>query len=799
MRAFIQDLRHGTRMLLRKPGFTAVAVLTLALGIGANTAIFSVVNAVLLRPLPYEDSQRLVMVWEKRPKLNRVRNPVSFPDFLDWRTGNQSFEQMAAYTPAGFNLTGAGEPERVAGAAVTPDLFPLLRVQAGAGRTFLPEEEVAGRDLVVLLSDGLWRQRFGSDPEIVGKTITLNGAGRTVVGIMPPSFGFPGADARLWVPLAPKPDDAGNRGMHYLQVIARVKPGMTLDQARADMDGVAGRLEQAYPVNTGHGVNVFDLHDEIVGKSKLVLFVLSGAVGFVLLIACANVANLLLANTTGRHQELAIRLALGAGRWRIVRQMMTESVLLGALGGALGLLLALWGVDALVAASWDNVPRASEIHSDASVLLFTLTISILTGLLFGVIPALAASRLDLNSSLKEGGAAVGGSRRNHARTFFVVSQVALSLVLLIGAGLTTRSFAKLLNVSSGFRPENVLAVDVNLSGGAYREDHRRIAFYRESLQRIQALPGVESAATVINLPLVGYSSRYFRIEGRPPQPQGQGLNASNNIVSPGYFHTMGIPVRQGRDFTDGDSVESMPVVIINAAMSRRFWPDEDPVGGRLAVGDEPWRTIVGVVGDVRSHGLDSEPQPEMYYPHFQIAFGSATLVIRTVGDPLVAAPSVRSVVHAIDRDLPVSGARSMEQVLADSVASFRFNMLLLLAFATVAIVLAVVGIYGITSYSVSQRTREIGIRMALGAFRRDVLILILRQVLAASCAGIAIGLAGAFALTRVMSSLLFEVSATDLSTFTVVPLVLLCGALAGSYLPALRATRVDPMAALRHE
>ena len=802
MEALIQDVRYGIRTLLKQPGFTAIAVIALALGIGANTAIFSVVNAVLLRPLAFDEPDRLVMVWEKRMALGRVRNPASPPDFVDWKAQNSVFEDMAAYSNEGFNITGGNEPEWIQGVATSPGFFSVLRAQPKLGRAFLSGEDQPGSEPVVIISNGLWQRRFASNPDIVGKTVSLNDRSRTVVGVMPADLVFPNSDVDVWVPLVLGPEQMSNRGSHFLNIIARLKPGVTLDQARSDMDTIAAQLEQQYPqVNTGHGANVFSLYEEVVGNVRPALLILLGAVGFVLLIACANVANLLLARAAVRQKEIAIRTALGAGRARIVRQLLTESVLLALVGGTLGVLLALWGLDLLLAVSADSIPRVKEINLDMWVLAFTLLISLATGLIFGLVPALQASKPDLNESLKEGGRAASASiHRNRVRSLFVVVEVAVCLVLLIGAGLMIKSFVRLLDVNPGFNAENVLTMAVSLSGSKYREASQQKAFFQQSLERIASAPGVKGAATVLGVPVSGgFGSRYFRIEGRPPQPAGQGHNANVNAASGDYFRTMGIPLIQGREFDERDVKGSPEVVIINQQMARQFWPDEDPIGQRMTVGNEPWRTIVGVVGDVRQSGLEAEPRPEFFYPFFQVEFSSGTFVVRTSGNPNAMIAALRSEVQAVDKDQPLFRVRTMDEVLAQSVARRRLVMLLFGIFGGVALVLAAVGLYGVMRYSVTQRTREIGIRMALGAARGDVTRLVVGQGMTLTLVGVGIGLAASFFLTRLMASLLYGVSAADPVTFALVSLFLIGVALGASFVPARRATKVDPMVALRHE
>jgi predicted permease len=801
MRTLVQDLRYGVRMLLKNPVFTLIAVITLALGIGANSAIFTIVNGVLLRPLPFEEPERLVKVWETRHHLGRARNVVSPSDFFDWRSQNKSFEHMAAYTAGDFTLTGSGEPDRVRVTSVSPDLFPLLRQQPILGRAFTQEEEINGKNLVVILSHGSWDRRFGRDQAILGKTLTLSGTNYAVVGVMPAGFSFPDSNVEMWIPYAPNTNERANRGGHYLNLLARLKPGVTLEQARADMASIAAALEKQYQVNVGHGSNVFSLYEETVGDVRRALLVILAAVGFVLLIACANVANLLLARGAARRKEIAIRTALGASRRRVVRQLFTESLLLSFTGGFLGLVLGLLGVELLLTINPDDIPRAQEIRLDYVVLAFTFGITIITGVIFGLAPALQISKPDLNESLKESSRGTSGSlRRNRLRGIFVVSEVALSLVLLIGAGLMIKSFIRLSRVDLGFNPENVLAVSVSLSGAKYREGQSRVSFFEEVRRNIAALPGVRSVGMVAGLPVAGgIGSRYFGIEGRPPQPPGQGYNANINIISPDYFRTMGIQFMRGRDFTEQDVTGQPQVMIINEELARRFFPDEDPLGKRIVFGTDSFWTIVGIAGDVRNQGLARETRSEMFFPQGQSTPGFSTIVVRTNDDPLKSVAAVRNVFRSIDRDQPLYGIRTLEQVVSNSIVSQRFNVILLGIFAAVALILAGIGLYGVMSYSVAQRTHEIGVRMALGARVSDVLWLVTRQGMTLALTGVALGLGASFALTRSMVNLLFGVSPTDRTTFAAIALLLIVVALVACLIPALRATKVDPLIALRYE
>jgi putative ABC transport system permease protein len=803
-----QDVRFGGRMLIKNPTFTIVAVLALALGIGANSAIFSVVNTVLLRPLPYKEPDRLMTVWEDNSRHGYPRDTPAAANFIDWRDQNQVFEGMAAMAELSFNLTGGGEPERIDGRRVSANLFPLLGVEPQLGRAFLSEEDRPGAQRVVIMSHGLWQRRFGSDQNIIGRPLTLNGESYTVVGVMPPQFQFPTRGDELWVPIAFDSREAANRGRHYLEVVARLKSGVTPQQAQAEMNTIAARLQQQYPEqNTGLGAAVVPLHEQVVGDIKPALLVLLGAVGFVLLVACANVANLLLARAAVRQKEIATRIALGASRLRLMRQFLTESILLAVLGGGLGLLLSLWGVNLLKAFIPENISQAKAVTIDARVLGFTLLVSLLTGLIFGLAPAVQASNLNLNETLKEGGRdSAAGSRGNRIRGLLVVAEVAVSLVLLIGAGLLINSFLRLRNVDPGFRADNLLTMRIVLSAQKYPDRERRAVFYDELLRRVESLPGVKSAAVANWIPLVSQGDSIgVTIEGRPAPAPGQANIVVTRVVSPHYFETMGIQLLRGRQFAEQDRVDSPPVAVISETMARRYWPGEDPTGKRIAPGRpesaDDWVTVVGVMKDVRQFELNADPKPQMYLSYEQgwSFFAPSHLVVRTEAEPRSLAATVRGAVWSIDKDQPVSNISTMEDVLSESIARQRFSMLLLGIFAAVALLLAAVGLYGVMSYSVAQRTHEIGIRMALGAQTRDVLKLAVGQGLKLVLIGVVLGLVAAFILTRVLASLLYGVSATDPITFITISLVLISVALLASYIPARRATKVDPLIALRYE
>jgi putative ABC transport system permease protein len=801
------DLRFAARVLLKNPGFAAVAVIALALGIGANSAIFSVVNTVLLRPLPYRNPDRVVMVFEDNSKLGYPRDTPAPANYIDWRDQNKVFDAMAAMAEVSLNLTGDGEPERLDGHRVSASFFPVLGVDPQLGRRFSSEEDQPGQNRVVILSHALWQRRFAGDASIVGKTITLNGAGFQVVGVMPAGFQFPTREDQFWMPIAFTPQQAARRGSHYLQVVARLKDGVTLQQAQAEMSAIAGRLQQQYPQsNTDVGATVVPLQEQLVGNIKPALLVLLGAVGFVLLVACANVANLLLARAAARQKEIATRIALGASRLRLVRQFLTESVLLASVGGVVGLLLSLWGVRVLKAFIPDTISQAKEISIDVKVLVFTLLVSLLTGLVFGLAPALQATKFNLNETLKEGGRdSSSNNRGNRIRAALVVAEVAISLVLLVGAGLLINSFLRLRSVDPGFRTENLLTMNVVLTPLKYPDLARRSAFYTEMLRRVEAVPGVRAATVASQIPLTqqGDSSGLL-FEGRPDPPAGQPNLAAIRVVAPHYFQALGIRLLRGRGLTDQDRADSPTVAVISETMARRYWPGEDPLNKRFSFGkpesDADLVTVVGIAGDVRQFGLDKDVKPQVYMSYQQTdGFLPRYLIVSTSVEPRSVASSVRGAVWEVDRDQPVSDISTMEDVLSESLARQRFSTILLGVFGAVALVLAAVGIYGLMSYSVAQRTHEIGIRMALGARPRDVLKLAVGQGLKLVLVGVAVGALVALALTRVMASLLYGVSATDPVTFITISLVLVGVALLASFVPARRATKVDPLVALRYE
>ncbi|HEX8090251.1 MAG TPA: ABC transporter permease [Blastocatellia bacterium] len=818
---FFQDLRYGFRTLIKNVGFTIIAVVALALGTGANSAIFSVVNAVLLRPLPYSKPDDLMMVWGNNLKSGNPKLGISAPDFIDYQNQNNVFEGLASFTYDDFNLSGGDTPEHVQGTMVSSNFFEVLGVSAAVGRAFMAEDGQPGADRVVVISNGLWKRRFGSDRGLIGQTITLNGASFTVIGITPPNFRSPEKGDEMWVPMSFDggdririPSSASfaaltNRMATFLKGVARLKPGVTREQAHEAMNAIAERLEQEYPnTNTNIGITMLPLKEEIVGDMSAALKILFFAVGFVLLIACANVANLLLSRAASRQKEIAIRVALGAGRRRVIKQLLTESLLLAILGGMLGLVLAFGAIKLLVAINPANIPRLDEIDIDGRVLGFTLLVSLMTGVIFGLVPALQATKPDLNETLKAEGArgSTGGIRKQQVRSLLVISEVALTVLLLIGAGLMIKSFYSLQKVRLGFNPENVLTMQVNLPAVKYAEDTQISSFYDQVLQRVQALPGVQAAGAATSIPLMDrVFMRRFTVDGRPPATPNERLMAHFRSVSYDYHRAMGIPLLKGRYFSEQDRDKSAPVIIINDSMARRYWPDEDPVGKHMTIpGDGPIsREIVGVVADVKHAKLDAESGSEMYVPYLQKPYTFMGLVVRTGTDPAQMTNAVRNQILAVDNSQAVYDIKTMQQMVGESVSQPRLNMLLLTIFAGIALVLAAVGIYGVMSTTVSQRKQEIGIRLALGAQASDILKMIVRQGMTLALVGLAVGVVVAFLLallfTRFIEGFLFDVSATDLTIFIGIPLLLFLVALLSCYIPARRATRVDPMVALRAE
>ena len=807
-----QDVRYATRILFKSPALTTIALLTLALGIGVNSAIFSVVNAIVLRPLPYPESERLMVIWGNLHKKGLEEIEASALELRDFQQQSQSFDQIAAYTTQGLNLTGIDQPERLRGAAISANLFQALGIPPQLGRNFVVEEDQPGNDARVIISHSLWSRRFGGDPGVVTKTIQLDGRAMTVVGVMPEDFHFPDRDTEAWIPLAFTPDllEENNRGSHFLSVIARLKPGITQAQAQADLDTVTARISSEHAGNyrSGFSTTVRSLHEELVGNLRRAMLILLGAVGLVLLIACANVAHLRLASATSRYREFAIRSALGANRGRVVRQFLTESVLLSVLGGAIGLALAVWVVRALVLLMPKNTPRIEEIKLDYRVVLFTLGTALLTGIIFGLAPAFQAAKTNLNDVLKEAGrGGTDSSRRLHLRNLLVVSEFALSLVLLIGAGLMVKSLLRLQDVNPGFDSTNLLTMRIALPSTKYENFNQSHAFFEQLLDRLAVRPDVKSVGAINLLPFGGGGGdRTFMIQDEPT-PAGQPRpDEQIRFVSPGYFSTMGIPLLSGRDFTRRDLPDTPQVAIVNSAFAHKYWPNGNTIGKRISFSTQTpkWYEIVGIVGNVKHRGLDVADSPELYIPAFQPLFADGDVpalyfAVRTVSEPSQMAAAMRTEVAAIDRDQPVASLMTMDQRISDSIAPRRFNMFLLGLFAALALVLAAIGIYGIMAFSVAQRTHEIGVRMALGANPSDVLKLILRNGFKPALIGIVVGLLVAYAATRVLSTLLYEVSATDPAVFVIDAFLLAAAAVLACYIPARRATKVDPIVALRYE
>jgi putative ABC transport system permease protein len=803
----LQDVRYGLRMLVRNPGFTAVAVLTLALGIGANTAIFSVVNAVLLKPLPYADSDRLAVIWVTEPSEPGDLFPDTAPDFRDWQAQNQVFEGMSAITVAGATLTGAGEPLQLRGLSVSPNTFQLLRVQPQFGRSFSPDEGPTGHNHVVILSYGLWQSAFGGQKSIVGSKVTMDGEAYDVVGVMPKDLRFPalwGRRPQFWTPITmDAPKWKTERSNHWFWVLARMKKGVALKQAAAEMVTISSRLAQQYPrTNTGVSARVKGLHEQLTGNVSEILWVLFATVGFLLLIACVNVANLLLTKSVGRQREVALRLAVGAGARRLVRQLLTESVVLFFLGGVAGLGVGLAALRLLLhAAPTGYIPEVISVHLDSRVFAFTFLIAFVTGTLAGLIPALHATRVSFSEMLKESGSAVAVSH-GLARGLLTAAEIAIALVMLVGAGLATRSLRRLLGVQLGFDPRQVVAGYVSLPDSRYPKEPQQRAFFRNLIDRVQALPGILSTGAAEELPLEGGHNGPVVIEGQAaPKDMWSSPLVESCTVTPNYFRTMRIPLLSGRDVAETDAPEQPLVAVINETMARRFWPHQDAVGKRFKHNDPDakWITVIGVVGDVREFGLAYPPIPEAYYPESQNTSSDLVLVVRAANDPQGQVPAIRHALHELDKDLPWYGIQTLPEMVAQSSREKRFVALLLALFAAVALALASVGIYGVVSYSVSQRTREIGIRMAFGAEVRNVLGMVLREVLLLVFGGVAGGLLGAWALSRYATSILYAVRATDFATYLLAALLMAVVALAACLVPARRATRVDPMVALRYE
>jgi putative ABC transport system permease protein len=807
METLLKDIRYGVRGLWKRPGFTAIAVLTLALGIGANTAIFNVVNAVLLRPLEFRDPDRLMMLWEDATFAGFPRNTPAPANYVDWKTQTQSFEDIAATAESTFNLTGDGDPERVTAYSVTANFFPLFGVPPALGRVFVADDDRPGAHKVAVLSHALWQTRYGGDPQIVNRDIQLDGEKYTVIGVMPAGFQFFESDVRLWVPLALDAEAMANRGGHYLKVIARMKPNVTLDQAQADVSAVMARIAKDHPDETFdgklHGI-VLPLCEQLAGDVRSSLLMLLIAVAFVLLIACANVAGLLLARAVGRRREIALRIALGASRVRVVRQLLTESLLLSAAAGIIGSVLAYWSFAFLQKLIPAQMALLTSLRLDTRILLFTLLLSLVTGIIFGLVPALQSAKVDLNEALKQSTRVTSTSK---LRSALIVSEVALSIVLLVGAGLLIQTLFQLFNQYSVMQPDQILTMRTVLPKTKYKEPQQRHGFYSHVLDRVQHLPGVISAGYSTSVPLSwkGGTSGFFPEGIQEPIP-GMAYDANHREVSADYLKTMNIPLRQGRYFDQRDNESSMPVAIVNETMARQYWPGQNAVGRRFKVGDPqddiPWVEIVGIVADVRQMGLDEPVKAEMYLPYQQDVnpwYVPRELAIRTSGDTSNLTGSVRQIIREVDPDQPISNIATMSEVLGTEAEQRRMGMIMLVAFASLALLLASLGIYGVLAYFVTQHTNEIGVRMALGANQFNILTLVLKKGLGLTLLGVGIGLVASFALTRLMSSLLFGVKASDPLTFVAVPLLLVAVALLACLIPARRATKVDPMVALRYE
>ncbi|MGB7846747.1 MAG: ABC transporter permease [Candidatus Acidiferrum sp.] len=820
MHTLAQDIRYALRAFAKNPGFALAAVLSLAIGIGANTSIFSVANSLLLRPLPYKDANRLVILWNRSPGLNITEDWFSTAQYLDIKSTHQGFEQLAIAIGGNYNLTGEGEPERVGVIRASSNLLPMLGQRPVHGRLFVPAEDAPGAPDTAVLTYGMWSRRFGRDPRTIGRSITINGKPYEVVGILPQGSSLPrevlplldGTEqAEIFLPLPLVPADAQVRIHEDYNIAGKLKPGVSLAQAQAEMDTITARLRrdfpENYPPNGGLTFSIVPLLEQVVGNVRPALLVLLGSVGLVLLIACANVANLLLSRAVARQQEIAVRTALGATRWRIVRQLLTESVLLALAGGALGILISLLSVNWIHILGTKSIPRLQDVGMDGRVLLFTLLLSACSGVLFGLAPALRASRLDLNLSLQHASRGSAGAnsvwgRGNNARRLLVISELALSLVLLIAAGLLIRSFARLQNVPPGFNPQNVLTFDLTLAGRRYGDKQVVLNTYRRLWERIEHLPGASFSGGVTSLPLSqSFAWTPITVEGRAPLPGEKFLNADERLVGGHYFEAMGIPLRRGRFFNAQDDITKPRVALVDEHMAEELWPGRDPIGKRIHIVElpsaDPWQTVVGVVGRVKQDALDSDPRIAFYLPHSQFPARAMTVVLRSAADPAIQLSAVKNELRNLDADLPLYYVRTMQQRVDESLARRRFSMLLLGLFATVALALATIGIYGVMAYLVNQGTREIGIRMALGATQRDILSLVLRQGLALALSGVAIGLASAFLLARFIRSLLFGVEATDPLIFCGISTLLGLIALLACYIPARRASQIDPMVSLR--
>ena len=807
MNSLRQDLRYAIRTLVKKPGLTLIAVITLALGIGGSTAMFTVVDAALLRGLPYRSPEQLYHLWESRPQKEFPQREFSYPDYQDYQQ-NQVCEGIAAYTGGGAIMSGRGEPERVFAPAASANFFSLLGVEPVIGRTFQPGDDKPGAPRVTVLTYGIWQRSFSGDKGIIGRSLTLNGASYAIVGVLPASFQFALRPADLWLPYQPTEAQLTRRYMHGTNLIGRLKSGVSPDQAQKELGVIASRIEHDYnESHAGTGLMLVPLQEQVVGQVKPILLVLLAAVGFVLLIACANVASLLLTRSLSRQKEVAIRAALGASRWRVIRQLLTESVLLSLAGGAAGLFVAYWGVSGLVGALPESqlnaLPFLKSVHIDTGILTFSFGLSFLTGVVFGLAPAIQSSRLDLNEVLKEGGRNVSAGVGHRLRSALVMSEIALAVVLLVGAGLMTKSLLRLLQANVGFNPENLLTMTVVLPAGKYNDDNRPVTFHEQLKDRVRSLPGVIGVGTVDNLPLQGGNTTRFIVEGDPVPPPGQETEANMRTVDESYFKTLGVPIVAGRMFDERDKADAPGVVIIGRSLADRVFAGRDPIGRRLVYASvqAPPIQVVGVVGDVKVTGLDDAIRPVLYYPYRQNPALVTNLVVRTNSDPTVLAGAIRNEIRTLEPDVAVFSVREMEQLISDSPAAFmrRFPALLISIFAGVALLLASIGIYGVVSYSVSQQTHYIGVRMALGAQASDILKMVLKQGLVLAIVGIAIGVVGAVALMRLLRSLLYEVQTTDGVTFAFVIGTLFLVTLFACYLPARRATKVDPLVALRYE
>jgi len=812
METFFRDLRYSVRMLIKTPAFTAVAVISIALGIGANTTVFSVINAVLLKSVPYKDPNSLVLVWgdSRTEESLRKHNQVSATDVADIRSQSSVFEDVTTYAGWYPIMTGETEAERVPAIQVGDGFFNIMKGKPLLGRVFTPEEQEDGKDFVIVLGHGLWQRRFGSDPNIVGKNVYLNGRPYNVVGVMGADFrplpsSLVAPEGQFYRPVAEAYDDS-ERDARHLRAIARLKPGVTVEQARTEVSVIAGRLEHQHPETNKHtGAHVVSITDEIVGGIRPTLLMVFGAVVFVLLVACANVANLLLARSTVRHKEITIRTAIGAARGQLIRQLLTESLVLAFLGGGLGLLLAFWGTDLVAAAGSEINPMFQGIRVDMRVLGFTFGISIVTGLIFGLAPALQISKPNLVESLKEGGRGSGpSSSRNRLRSVLVMSEIALTLVLLVCAGLLMRTVMRLRNVDTGFNAQNILSMNIGLPTIKYPKPENVIAFNKQLTERLAALPGVRAAGTTSVLPLSdNFDGRGLVVEDQP-KPRGEEITVDLYVTTPGYLRAMEINTLKGRAIGEADTADSSKIALINRTMADQLWPNQDPLGKRIRFpgsekNPQPWRTVVGVVSDVAQYALDKKPPMQIYLPHAQFPTSFNSIVVKTEGDATAMTNQVRREIQAVDKDQAVFNVTTLDQLMGESILIRRFFMLLLLVFAGLALILAAVGIYGVMSYVASQRTHEIGIRMALGAQASDVLKLLIGSGMFLALIGVVAGLAGAFALTRVLAGLLFGVSATDAVTFVTVSTGLIVVALLACYIPARRATKIDPLVALRYE